>query len=118
MYTLTKIEEGETLEKYAGVVFMNVIAKMAEDEDFGAIVILARAQQPVEGVERSDQQHRLTVRLPTFATVDDEASARFVNRLVDSLKVYVDAEKQMCVKVVSNRAASRESSRKPKSDSK
>lgn len=102
-------------EKYSGEVFMNVIAKISlEGEDFGAAVVLARAVQAVPDVERSDQQHKLTVRLPTFATVDDDAAALFIHRVVDSLKVYVDEKKQMSVKATSNRAASREGGpRKP-----
>jgi hypothetical protein len=96
-------------EKLSGEVFMNVIAKISlEGEDFGAAVVLVRAVQAVPDVEHSDRQHRLVVRLPTFATVDDDASTRFINRVVDSLKVYVDENKQMSVKATSNRAASRE----------
>ena len=38
-----------------------------------------------------------------FATVDDEAMNRFVEEILKCLKVVVDEDRNMCLKVSSNR---------------
>ena len=101
--------------------FMSIIAKMGNEDsapdeldEHAEVTLMAKTLQAIPNVHKSEAQYRVAIRLPMFATVDDEAMNRFVEEILNCLKVVVDEDRNMCPQVSSNRSITPMTGTRPK----